>query len=518
MNHECLPHFSVIMASHIMAQPPIAALQRLSLDADPASASKAAVPLESENPQLQSLPSVVIDNIIVFLDTMSLIDFSQTCQNFRQAVRPTKSDLVQRLLSLELLEEHGGSIAHFNSDGALFAPARTGAFWVKARYACSGCLKLLSHMQFDNHSMYRMEMRKPTVASNDIPLRGPEPGNSKQATVRYYTIRDQKRKDLHSWHATYQDARHRGDAELMDEAERHIVGQSRADRLCNECRWKRGFWKRNTTSNRSRVAGVPMITSRQISLPTRTERYFPGLFAALNPSTSDPRLFRVYREDAKGDLYSLYSARCPRCNLWYETSDFLMIHDKIAETNGDRSEIPCPDMVCNNCLVTANPSTFKEIAKPLLLQEVQADLGLVDYQFKFGWRILHMDMRQVPLNRDRFWGESIELKKTLLYGLKWDNTNMYGPGQKMINIEKNDLDDLRKRAAKFRAFCDGLSASDREQVLQNTWFKVWVEDYELLEHKWQALRAILNEVEAEGIDARLCDWVRDRQVRPDGRK
>jgi F-box-like len=112
-------------------------------------------------------PVEIISLILEFLTPGSLISVSQTCRYFRSIVAPEPFHFAQRLLVFELLPEFGGAIPilRFHRKSFIIPHLEDVESWDAIRYACTGCLRIRHHRWFDNHSIFRLRMRKPYLNS-----------------------------------------------------------------------------------------------------------------------------------------------------------------------------------------------------------------------------------------------------------------------------------------------------------------------------------------------------------------
>uniref|UniRef100_A0A8H7NB62 F-box domain-containing protein n=1 Tax=Bionectria ochroleuca TaxID=29856 RepID=A0A8H7NB62_BIOOC len=120
---------------------------------------------------LDSLPLELQVEIITNLDPIGLISLSQTSRYFRNVIEPKKREFVERLLQLELTEEFGGPAFEYRAryfDELKFLWASEP--WQAIRWACCGCMQLLSHVHFDNRSLLRLELRKPSSEPSEKTL------------------------------------------------------------------------------------------------------------------------------------------------------------------------------------------------------------------------------------------------------------------------------------------------------------------------------------------------------------
>ncbi|KAK3952972.1 hypothetical protein QBC32DRAFT_184242, partial [Pseudoneurospora amorphoporcata] len=116
---------------------------------------------------LHNVPLDILLVILGYVDPISLINLAQTCQVLRATIRPTRANLLQRLLALELIPEYGGIVPLIRSRTIQVSPPMSSKDWQSNKYACGGCLKLLPHTRFDNHNILRLDLRKPPSGSKE---------------------------------------------------------------------------------------------------------------------------------------------------------------------------------------------------------------------------------------------------------------------------------------------------------------------------------------------------------------
>ncbi|KAF5561069.1 cyclin-like f-box [Fusarium phyllophilum] len=115
---------------------------------------------------LSDFPNEIQCQIIRLLDPVGLISLSQSSRYFRRLINPQKRHLVERLLQVELLPEHGGPTLTFRSRDSKLEPSWQDEAWESMRWACTDCLRLLPHKCFDNQSLLRLGYRKPFPQSD----------------------------------------------------------------------------------------------------------------------------------------------------------------------------------------------------------------------------------------------------------------------------------------------------------------------------------------------------------------
>lgn len=275
---------------------------------------------------VHTLPTEVLCSVISLLDPIDLISLSQTNQHLRGVIDPQRQHFIERLLALETKIEHGGITPIFRSKDSSLSCHWFDEPWDDMRWACGGCLRLLSHQMFGNHSILRLDTRKPIPGSTAaIPVsswassfKKEEPKSHLQQLlntteekllwVRYiYSIRlirqgaswiregpgledlkmlqnhgiegfetmsDQEFEDLcegHNWEEM------NTNATLI---ERQYCGWKRGLRRCLECRFQRGDFTLRPNGSLG-TAEVPIMLCRWYPFANAIDRYFPDFSEAL---------------------------------------------------------------------------------------------------------------------------------------------------------------------------------------------------------------------------------------------
>jgi hypothetical protein len=318
-------------------------------------------------PSLSSLPVEIQCAIYQLLDPIGLISISQTNSQLRDIIKPTRQHFLERFLALECLEEWGG-ITPVLSDGGHLDPDWGGPAWQTMRWACSACLRLLTHTAFDNRSLLRLRYRKPIPGSPAATLttswnpsgrigrprqKGEPPLEysleEKKTRRRYglalsdYWNRPRTFNELPRRLIDFQEcgmSRFEGMSlskfvDLSDEQEHELLIQEARDieRVC--CGFKRGLrrclecrYRRNELNTCSWANGgtekVPIVISRRHWFPCIIDRYFPDIGDALGTErpACNPPVFAVYRNDARDQLWLTHMVRCPGCSIWQELRHF----------------------------------------------------------------------------------------------------------------------------------------------------------------------------------------------------
>ncbi|KAK4236796.1 hypothetical protein C8A03DRAFT_45252 [Achaetomium macrosporum] len=437
------------------------------------------------------LPPEILHHTVRQLDPISLIALSQTSRAWRALINPIHHDFVQRLLALELQPEHGGIVPRFTErEGSFsFTPPWTINGWKAINYACCGCMKLRTHMMFDNHAILRRPYRKPPPGSVEAGKAALTDWEPVEPSARWRLVQKraaQEEQERRRWvkmarrsykppavpaHPFERQPPTHDDA-YYQEVERLFTGTSRQKRRCIECRRLRGDWSRGSLSLRGSEE-FPVVVSRQFPFPSLWERHFPGLLEPL-PADKYPRRWRGYGESAK---YTLYAACCPSCNTWQESSAF---RQWILHRRGfPDPQQPVRPLLCNRCHL----DTYQDSA--LLAQELtNGAMMTVDLQRRhalscliFGWPFIEQDFLGVkgPLSKYQ------AVRDEILGGLPLAELR-----EAKVVLKLEELPDYRRRLQRYREFISKeVDEKTRAEIMQS-WFKLWVEDYELIEgmYRW----------------------------------
>ncbi|KAK6082778.1 hypothetical protein SCUP234_04102 [Seiridium cupressi] len=331
-----------------------------------------------------SLPSEVQYSIFRLLDPIALVSFSQASRKYRSIISPTREHFVERILAIECLEEFGGPALQFRARDNAQSPNWEDEETInQMRWACTHCMRLLPHSNFDNHSLLRLGSRKPSPSSPAaLPHTSWEPNGriaskamqESRRAVRLAGLKKLRRQydvavTLNWSHAgetqsawdrlrDFQDAgldafkdmstsefkylnsfkeRHILDA-AAESVERKICGYKRRLRKCNECRYQtgdlrshkvmpppgHGFTEYRAGANLGTEV-VPIVRSRRLCIGTAIHRFFPGFLTNLPSHTKNAErapTFTIYRQDARDKVFTTYMIRCPSCSSWKEMGAF----------------------------------------------------------------------------------------------------------------------------------------------------------------------------------------------------
>jgi len=510
-----------------------------------------------EKPTLLTLPAEVLCVIITHLTPTSLIDLSQTSKAFRNIIKPTRGDFLRRLLAWELLPEFGGIVPLFRARDNALTPPWDSPEWRRNKYACSVCLKLRSHMWFDNHSILRLGMRKPPPGSREaekltdwepLELRDPA-ARWKRVQQRVAEERELLRPEREIFHRYCNGADNmnsnllRVDFGPIDrraaQAEKMLCGTERHKRACNECRRLRGDWNRPNQNYGSLEA--PIIKSRQVQFPRGLDRNFPGLvdyLKELNPgaklSLPDPlpRLFKVWQEDRRYNLWTLHTAWCGSCHQWQELAGLRQyvcypvekpvrlragegpdINDDDNDHGNDNSSRVTWPSWCNECARTVAPYVFNEQHSPydfneqvsnVVIKMAERSLVGLAYQMTFGWTLLHRDFTSGRLK------SFADVGLPIVSMLPWDPKCFEGSSGELRSLVFNESTFalIRDQLREIRRFLMEELPADLREELVSTWFKFWLEDYELHEDMYLRMHEIVRLIkEDRGV---MESYFRDR--------
>ncbi|KAF5680776.1 hypothetical protein FHETE_164 [Fusarium heterosporum] len=504
---------------------------------------------------LHALPRELQCQIIRHVDPIGLISLSQTNTQFRHLINPQKKHFAERLLALESLPEYGGPTLIFRSKDHVLQPRGMGSGWDTMRWACTDCLRLLPHKQFDNHSLLRLGYRKPipeSPASQIITSWEPTVTTKSRVKKTERARRDaqdaaQEEKQRRAGyflsvtngcgheHATpvkdkFQTFRECGITvfrgmnflkflELEEPAILEILhqnamaiegeeaGKKRWLRKCNECRFRKGL----TYHPLNEVCGTkkfPIIPSRKVQFATVLDRLFPGLCDNLShkrPSFDVP-LGLIYREEACEQLWTMWMARCPMCERWQELRAFRLagayLHWRpdlktMISLPGDvfeenrTSEETLDKSCCNSCL--AESQGRQELTR--LLQ---------------GWisQLIQWRLRHISHNLMRGFNElqrSSWFKRSTINNAEWKSLLKHTPflhKDYMYIFSYSDIALLRLRRGQWYELFKAANEDFEE------WYNDWVRASDKAEAHWRWMIGCQEEIE-ENPDI-LAEWALGR--------
>ncbi|KAL2182210.1 hypothetical protein L209DRAFT_102774 [Thermothelomyces heterothallicus CBS 203.75] len=446
-----------------------------------------------------NMPAEIVELIVQQLDPISLISLSQTSRSWRAFINPNRHDLVQRLLALELTPEHGGLVPVFDEVSQTLSPPCESGEWKTARYACCGCMKLLTHMMFDNPAILRRPYRKPPPGSVEARKAAVTDWERLEPAARWRRIRERaarEEEERDRWRKVV-NRRHEPppnppdhhpfalvprprDPEAEAEAMRHLVGTGRHKRRCIECLYRNGNMSSRGKFLHDPAGGtpVPVFKSRHAKFPYFLERLYPGL---ISPPDRLPRYWRALRITSDAVHHTLYTVRCPSCGTWQEYAalrQFLCHYymGRFGPTDGP--------VLCDHCHLETHRDPDR-LAKELYsrVRECLRDYReMMEYYIRIGWRLLCRDFySHRSLTASPWLGKHRHVADRILEGLQ-----IAASFDLSISHFDRALDDLRLRFERYRDWLDTELDPPTRSELMTGWFRAWVEDYELIDstYRW----------------------------------
>ncbi|KAJ6526761.1 hypothetical protein B0H19DRAFT_1243471 [Mycena capillaripes] len=478
------------------------------------------LPVDDDSLLFSSLPTELLCAIVRVLDPIGLISLSQSSRAFRALIQPSQEDFIQRLLALELDPHLGGIVRFRSSDNNLTPPWDDAEAWKTIRFACVGCMKLLPHTRFSNQNLLQLRRRKPPPGSREADrITNWEPLAGGDAKARGLRIQERARREKEDRAAVRFELERSTEAgagadELDACSEAVLGGVHRIRRRCNECRFQRGDFTRPTRVNAGTVA-VPILKSRRLEFPSALERYFPGLLPQM-PLEMTPLLFRIWNDEVRTELFTLYHVRCPGCAVWQELGAFrvglpyahatprLMLEERRRQLLG--GEDVFDTLLCNRCVLAQHGhARLGEELTAFATMLVDGVHERAEYQLRFGWRLLEETLR-FPRRKKNRYPFSAGFRE-IIAGLPWVAAKNMGHKQKTLEFHRCDPDDLRRRIVRLRVLVETeLTGEKRTEFLSNSWFRWWLEDYE----KNERLVAMLEEVRSVNGPDVLVDFVLEK--------
>ncbi|ENH70304.1 hypothetical protein FOC1_g10012213 [Fusarium oxysporum f. sp. cubense race 1] len=420
-------------------------------------------------------PNEIQCQVIRLLDPIGLISLSQSSRHFRRLINPQKRNLVERLLQLELSNEHGGPTLIFRSRDSKLEPGWQDEAWESMRWACTDCLRLLSHKSFDNQSLLRLGYRKPLPNSD---------------ASRMITTWENR---------LYWRPQHR----LMRGSEEYRLEKSRRElylRKCNECRFHKGFLSYTRFAGDRGSRNLPVVPSRRVSFATELDRHFPGFLSTLK-SKEPP----VENPSASGYLYSMYMARCSKCERWQEIRSFRTEglctgwrHSICRETEllGQDYDNVC----CNRCLVdTRGRGKLAESLKTWFVTLLNKRVTVLSSQLYHQFNS-HLFARVCRLPQIEAGEWRVLVEQTL----------SFNPGNN-LSLLREDLDLIHTRRRQWKDLVDKAKEIDAEnshhRFLDGV-YDEWVRQSDAIESKWRWLLGFREEIEDNA--ELLVDWALHR--------
>ncbi|KAL2264508.1 hypothetical protein VTJ83DRAFT_7018 [Remersonia thermophila] len=428
------------------------------------------------------LPAEVLHLIMRELDPIALIALSQTSREWRALIRPNRHDFEQRLLALELHPHHGGLVPYWDDHKQRLAPSWDSPEWKTAKYACCGCMKLRTHMMFDNHAILRRRWRKPYAGCVEFDKALRTDWEPFEPALRWQHIQERaqkERQDRQAWAAV---AAWREEYRLANppehnfiavdlpptdqekEALRHLVGANRQRRRCVECQRKAGRWKHQDASSADGKVKPIVAKSRSKTFKVVWERWVPGLFDE-HPGVF-PLYWRSLNNYRNGIYASLYVAWCPRCETWKEYAAFRDWHPY---NNGEGLTGERREFACVQCALEEQAEPRRVVEELCDQLRHLLDLEGAEHRLGFGWRFISQDLQAHPRDRG--------IRAEVLEGVRFRADSA---SQSPV-INESTLPDLRRRVVRYRQYMYNEADKETRDRQVMSWFKMWLDEYELLE-------------------------------------
>ncbi|KAN0099038.1 hypothetical protein V8E51_014701 [Hyaloscypha variabilis] len=445
--------------------------------------------------------------ILPFLTSTSLISLSQTSQHFRQLIDPQRKDFVNRLLELECTPECGGEVT-INEHAKIVIPLGT------VSYACTNCLKIIPHTDFDNHALLRLRFRKPPPESRvSQQLCGWMSGDAKaQGLKRQIDLRNDT---LSNWMSQNSSSGIPASKLL----ELYKIGSARNRRICNECKFITGFWSRNAgilsqswrgkhRNSNIGTAAVPVVKGRQRRCHDSTERYFPGLFP-IAADSEYPWRWKIYREE-NCDWWTLWSVRCPGCATWQERAEFRNGGAYgVKATPADPDEWRQPgwdgphfeEWRCNRCFATSLGK--EQLGRELLAfwkRLVDWELSMFNQLLRVGWYAV--DAIEDATKKKYSWAQIVKRDSVSSQLLRKVPT--------AEEVSKMEVEQRRHYYRILKRWLNNLDdpAAVLGDMMDRHWFRQWSNEYETLEKRIEDLETYTNILEADS--GKLVSFALDR--------
>ncbi|ETS81060.1 hypothetical protein PFICI_06062 [Pestalotiopsis fici W106-1] len=491
------------------------------------------------------LPGEVHELIFRSLDPVTLISFGQTNRQFRAVIKATKELLAERLLVLECQEEFGGPVFHFDGRDNSQNPAWDHEQIDQIRWACTHCLKLLHHRNFDNHSLLRLCFRKPLP---DWPAAQPVTSWEPMGKVASRAV-------LKSRVAAYRDSLHWGRTEFANgDNERYVCGYRRRHRRCNECRYQIGDLRSHIVIPPDGIglepylaganlgtATVPIVKSRRLFFNSSIHRYFPDLFTDLpcySTLADKAPTFPIHRQDARDRAFTHYMVRCPGCATWKEFAAFRggshwpkwwPAHQHRWGTswenwdgrNVDRSFIE--GLRCHSCYAAVHG---RQALMTVLIEWytyfLLGELHFLLPKFAMGWSCLYRATMDGPDVHTWYHVPArykFDVLTEVMAGIPWEDPDDKREG--IENVMLADRETLRTMNEKHKILKKHWGTwfvpNPQEHTLPdefNDWIISWVDGYDSLEAKLLWLRGCREELLKR--PSAILEWALNDKTAGDG--
>ncbi|CAG9945668.1 unnamed protein product [Clonostachys rosea f. rosea IK726] len=423
------------------------------------------------------VPAEILNHIITFLDPWGVWQLSKTCRYMRDVIKPGRKEYLELLLQLESFPTLGGGTRLFT--GSDFNPTSNLSLWKQNYWACSGCMSLLTHEHFNNHSLLQLAYRKL------------DPRTSAQRSVT-------------SWKPSLRGKKWGQEGPKYSASNEHErLGAKRHHRLCNECLFRAGRLKSKWTSAQGMHGGTlktPIQIGRFVCFASALDRYFPNVGEALGLPAPKDGIFTSRQQP-----WVLYMVRCPTCSVWQELSSFRVggsfpgwspTHggDGMVRYRGglNHEDFNIDHLGCHGCVLRYQG--FRYLCVDLLdwyCLLMKSTRFEIDLQLLSGWSAIRMSQRRFS----RKYKKDI---RRILQDVDHMYQKRYRPDSE-LGYQQVALVQLRHR--EFKEIWEKMMETDSHiangKLGTKSHFMSWLTNFDKILATWQWLRACQDAVESD---------------------
>ncbi|KAF5628812.1 hypothetical protein F52700_7905 [Fusarium sp. NRRL 52700] len=222
----------------------------------------------SDRPSLRNLPTELKEQIARFVDPIGLFSLRLIDNNFRRIIQPQRQQYVEHLLALECSRGYGGCFIPFTNVHGRPLWIDAHALATRARWACTGCVRLLPYYHFQHQFLTDLSWQKPLPgfptdniitswepghAGRNLRVVAPLLGNGDRRLLDYYNVNPRL------WWIFY-------------------AGRYRHLRRCNECRFRNpNIANIASFNNMYGTESFPIVAIETHIFTSPLDRYFPGI-------------------------------------------------------------------------------------------------------------------------------------------------------------------------------------------------------------------------------------------------
>ncbi|EWZ86726.1 hypothetical protein FOWG_10262 [Fusarium oxysporum f. sp. lycopersici MN25] len=240
----------------------------------------------------------------------------------------TDRHYIERLLALECVPEYGGPPLLFTNwhDKPLWNDCNL----LATRWACAGCLRLLPYYHFQYKFLAEVIWRKPMLGTPATKtITSWEPTNTPTGGVATTPPADGGGSIQARYNLIVGDILATPPFVLLGQYRAHGLayfngitefGSNRHYRKCNGCLFKNGVFNDATITSHNGIYGTesfPIISIENHMISSPLDRYFPGILDTMQQGRPFKRFYQGFRKP-----WTLWMARCPRCDKWQELRAF----------------------------------------------------------------------------------------------------------------------------------------------------------------------------------------------------